>query len=57
MLVLTRKRGESVKVGDNLYITVVDIDRNKIRLGFECPRNVPIYRTELLKPEERKEIR
>jgi carbon storage regulator len=29
-------------------LTVVDIDRNKIRLGIEAPRNVPIYRQELL---------
>lgn len=35
-------------VGDNIQITVVDIDRGKIRLGIEAPRNVPIYRQELL---------
>lgn len=48
MLVLSRKLGEKIFIGDNVCITVVDIDRGKIRLGIEAPRNVPIYRQELL---------
>jgi carbon storage regulator len=48
MLVLSRKLGEKILIGDNIYITVVDIDRGKIRLGIEAPRDVPIYRQELL---------
>lgn len=48
MLVLSRKLGEKIYIGDNICITVVDIDRGKIRLGIEAPRNVPIYRQELL---------
>jgi carbon storage regulator len=54
MLVLSRKLGEKIYIGDNICITVVDIDRGKIRLGIEAPRNVPIYRQELLplKPED-----
>ena len=48
MLVLSRKLGEKIYVGDNICITVVDIDRGKIRLGIEAPRDVPIYRHELL---------
>lgn len=48
MLVLSRKLGEKVYIGDNVCITVVDIDRGKIRLGIEAPRDVPIYRHELL---------
>jgi carbon storage regulator len=48
MLVLSRKLGEKIYVGDNICITVVDIDRGKIRLGIEAPRDVPIYRQELL---------
>lgn len=50
MLVLSRKLGEKVYIGDNICITVVDIDRGKIRLGVEAPRDVPIYRQELLPP-------
>ena len=48
MLVLSRKLGEKIFIGENICITVVDIDRGKIRLGIEAPRNVPIYRQELL---------
>ena len=48
MLVLSRKLGEKIFIGDNICITVVDIDRGKIRLGIEAPRTVPIYRQELL---------
>ncbi len=48
MLVLSRKLGEKIYIGDNVCITVVDIDRGKIRLGIEAPRDVPIYREELL---------
>lgn len=48
MLVLCRKLGEKVYIGDGICLTVVDIARGKIRLGIECPRDVPIYRAELL---------
>lgn len=48
MLVLSRKLGEKIVIGENISITVVDIDRGKIRLGIEAPRNVPIFRQELL---------
>lgn len=48
MLVLSRKLGEKIYIGENICITVVDIDRGKIRLGIEAPRDVPIYRQELL---------
>ena len=54
MLVLSRKLGEKIFIGDQICITVVVIDRGKIRLGIEAPRDVAIYRQELLpgKPEE-----
>jgi carbon storage regulator len=48
MLVLSRKLGEKIYIGADICITVVDIDRGKIRLGIESPRDVPIYRQELL---------
>lgn len=50
MLVLSRKLGEKIYIGHNqeICITVVDIDRGKIRLGIEAPRDVPIFRQELL---------
>jgi carbon storage regulator len=49
MLVLSRKLGEKIYISDNICITIVDIDRGKIRLGIEAPRDVPIFRQELLR--------
>lgn len=54
MLVLTRKLGEKIRIGtgaDTVVIMVVDIDRGKIRLGIEAPKDVPIYRDELPPPD------
>ena len=48
MLVLSRKVGERIYINDNICITVVDIDRGKVRLGIEAPIDVPIFRKELL---------
>lgn len=50
MLVLSRKLGEKICIGieANIVITVVDIDRGKIRLGVDAPRDIPIFRQELL---------
>jgi carbon storage regulator len=47
MLVLSRKLGEKIVVGDNIVITVVKIDRNQIRIGIEAPQDVPVYREEI----------
>lgn len=47
MLVLSRKLNERLYIGDNIVITVVDIDRNKIRLGIQAPKDVPIMREEI----------
>lgn len=54
MIVLSRKLGEKIYIGDNICITVVDIDREKIWLGIEAPRDVPIFRQELLPLEQQK---
>ena len=48
MLVLSRKLGEKIIVSDNIEITVVNIDRGKIRLGIEASREIPVFRKELL---------
>ena len=55
MLVLSRKIGEKIYVGKDIAITLVDIDRNKIRLGFEAPPDVIILRAELIPSDESKE--
>lgn len=48
MLVLTRKLGEKVLIGPNIWVTVVDIEANKVRLGITAPPEVEIWREELL---------
>jgi carbon storage regulator len=48
VLVLTRKIGESLMIGDNIRITVVSINEWQVRLGIEAPPNVLVYREELL---------
>ena len=55
MLVLSRKLGEKIYIGEGpnaIVITVVDIDRGKIRIGIEAPREIPIFRQELLPEQE-----
>jgi carbon storage regulator len=47
MLILTRKSGESVMVGNSVRITVTEISPGTVRLGFEAPSEVSIYREEV----------
>jgi carbon storage regulator len=47
VLVLQRKPGESIKIGDDIEITLVRVGPNSCRLGITAPRDVPIIRTEL----------
>ena len=48
MLVLSRKWGEKIYIGENIILTVMEIDHAKIRLGIAAPRSVRIYRQEIL---------
>lgn len=47
MLILSRKIGETVVIADNIMVTVVDIDRGKIRLGIEADPSIPVHRKEV----------
>lgn len=47
MLVLSRKKNESIVIDDRIVITVVEIRGDKVRLGVEAPRDVPIHRSEV----------
>lgn len=47
MLVLSRKKNESIIVNDSIVITVVEIRGDKVRLGIEAPKEVPIHRSEV----------
>ncbi|NLF34953.1 MAG: carbon storage regulator CsrA [Clostridiales bacterium] len=47
MLVLTRKQNEGILIGQDILVTVVSIDGDKVRVGIEAPRNVRVIREEL----------
>ncbi len=47
MLVLSRKKNESIYINDNIIITVVEIGGGKVRLGIKAPREVPVHRREV----------
>ena len=47
MLVLSRQRDESIIIGDNIILTVVDIRGDKVRLGIDAPKEIPVHRQEV----------
>ena len=47
MLVLSRKIGERIMIGDNIVVTVTDCQGDRVKIGFECPAEVPIHRQEV----------
>ena len=54
MLVLTRRISERIQIGDDVTLTIVRIDGNKVRIGIEAPDSVKIKRDELPPKSERK---
>lgn len=56
MLVLTRGSGQQIMIGEDIVVTVVSSNRDKVRLGIEAPREVPVHRSEVyraIKNEQR----
>jgi len=47
MLVLSRKLGESIVIGNGITVTVIEVHGERVRLGFSAPADVPIHREEL----------
>ncbi len=47
MLVLTRKQGESIKIGDNIEIVLTEINKGSVRIGILAPKEMPVYRSEI----------
>lgn len=57
MLVLTRKKNESIIINDNIEITIVEVQGEQVRIGINAPKNVSIYRKEIyleIKEENKK---
>jgi carbon storage regulator len=57
MLVLTRKTNEAIAIGPDIAVTVLRIERGKVRLGISAPSETPIARTELLPGASRRSPR
>ncbi len=53
MLVLSRRRDESIMIGDNIVVTVVDIRGDKVRLGINAPKEIPVHRQEVYEAIQR----
>ena len=47
MLVLTRKRNESIIIGDNIEVIIVDVHGEQVKLGIKAPKAIPVHRKEI----------
>jgi carbon storage regulator len=52
MLVLSRRRGEIIRIGPDITITITDVTGGKCRVGIDCPKEIPVWREELTKGKE-----
>ena len=53
MLVLSRQRDQSIVIGDNVIVTIVDIRGDKVRLGIQAPGEIPVHRHEVFEAIQR----
>lgn len=53
MLVLTRKLGESIRIGDTIIVKIVDLDGRHVKLGIEAPRSIAVNREEIFERIQR----
>jgi carbon storage regulator len=47
MLILARKQGESIRIGNDIEVTILDIKEGSVRLGITAPKNVTVHREEI----------
>jgi len=52
MLILTRKKGESIAIGDNIQIQVLNVKGGQVRIGIDAPREVRVNREERIEPSD-----
>ena len=53
MLVLSRQKDESIMIGDDVEITIVDVRGDKVRLGIAAPKTIPVHRREVYEAIQR----
>ena len=47
MLILTRRTGETLNIGDSIQVTILGIKGNQVRIGIDAPKDVPVHREEI----------
>ena len=57
MLVLSRQRDQSIIIGDDVVVTIVDIRGDKVRLGIDAPSEIPVHRREVYEAIQRENLR
>jgi carbon storage regulator len=57
MLVLSRQRDESIIIGEDIVVTIVDIRGDKVRLGIDAPTEIPVHRREVYEAIKRENLR
>jgi carbon storage regulator len=55
MLILTRRIGETVKIGDDVAVRIVGVQGNQVRIGVEAPKDVPVHREEIYEKIQREQ--
>ena len=57
MLILTRKKGESLHIGDNIKIVITEIKGGDVRIGIDAPKELGVYREEIYKRIQAEKIK
>jgi carbon storage regulator len=57
MLVLTRKIGEKIKIGEDIEVSVLEVTRSGVKIGISAPRQVPVFRLEVFERVQEENIR
>ena len=52
MLVITRKAGDRVRIGDDITVTVLEVTGSSVRIGIDAPVEIPVYRHEIIEATE-----
>jgi len=57
MLVISRKEDQKIKIGDDIEIVIVSIDKNQVKIGINAPKEIQILRSELLEEIKKENIK
>ncbi len=56
VLILTRRTGETLNIGDDIQVTVLGIKGNQVRIGIDAPKDIPVHREEIYEKIKHEEI-